>query len=361
LKKIDMADEEYPVKGRDILITAGEPAGIGTEIILKAWARLRRARRSIPFVAIGSVAVFERYREILPFPTASVQPVDRNAFEAGRIEWDRISTEKISVIDIGLSVDMAKLNVGADSIEGGKCAADTLRCAFRIVKANPARLLVTTPVSKKSLQMADFPYQGHTDFLADQCAVKECGMMFVCDEIKMMLYTAHVSLAEALASLDREGIYRKILFFRDVLVSDFGIDDPAIAVMGVNPHCGETPDLGTQEHEVILPAIVRASEEDVKVSGPWTFERLFAGGMYREYDGILAMYHDQGIMPLKLLFPGKTVNYTAGLSFVRTSVDHGTAYDIAGRGIADPLPLMEAIRWARVIGERRDGSGRPRS
>ena len=340
--------------GIDILVTAGEPAGVGPEILLKAWKKLWEDFGRIPFVPIGCCRIMTVVAERLSLPVQIVG-VDRADYHAGEVDWDGFSAGVMGVVDIGLDVDADSIITGADSATGGKCAVDSIFCAWALAEQDPRRALVTAPISKAGVKMAGYPFRGHTDLLASLFGAERFGMMFVTEDVKLMLVTVHVSLSDAIRSLTMEKVYEKILLLRDTLVGDFAIPRPEIAVMGLNPHEGETGEMGSEEREIISPAIRRAEREGVNVSGPWGFERLFTGDRYRNYSGIVAMYHDQGIMPMKLLFPGRAVNYTAGLSIVRTSVDHGTAYDIAGKGVADPGPLMEAIRWAGCIRKNRSG------
>ena len=338
--------------GTNILVTAGEPAGIGPEILLKAWKKLWGDFGRVPFVPVGSCRIMTSIARRLSFPVEIVR-LDRADYLSGVIEWGGLNPGVMGVVDIGLDIDAGSIIPGADSATGGKCAVDSVLCAWALAEPDPRRVLVTAPISKAGLKMAGCSFRGHTDLLASLCDTGRFGMMFVAKDVKLMLVTVHVSLSDAIRSLTEEEVYGKIILLRDTLVGDFAIPHPEIAVMGLNPHEGETDEMGSEEREVILPALRRAGREGVNVSGPCGFERLFTGDRYKQYSGILAMYHDQGIMPMKLLFPGKAVNYTAGLSIVRTSVDHGTAYDIAGKGVADPGPLMEAIRWAEYIMKNR--------
>ena len=198
-----------------------------------------------------------------------------------------------------------------------------------------------------------FGYTGHTEYLEQQFGVDEVAMIMVCDRLKVGVLTGHVSLKDVPSMITVDRILRKLRLMKRSLQKDFGIDAPKIAVLGLNPHCGDGGLLGDEEQQVILPAIMAANEEGILAFGPYSSDGFFSLGNYSKFDAVLAMYHDQGLTPFKALAFEDGVNYTAGLPIVRTSPDHGTAYEMAGRGVADPRSMKAAIYAAIDIFNRR--------
>ena len=279
-------------------ITQGDTNGIGWEIILKALAEARRGKANL--VACGE--------------TADIAP-------------------------------------GKPTPEAGRAAVEALCAAMRDLKAGHLDALVTAPFDKETVQADDFRYTGHTEYLAAELEGE--AMMILCsDVLRVGLVTKHIPVSEIARNITKERIVRDLGTLRRALIEDFGIVEPRIAVMALNPHAGDGGLLGREEQEIIRPAIVEAFSKGVLAFGPFAADGLFAGGGYAKYDGILAMYHDQGLAPFKSLSPDG-VNFTAGLSAVRTSPDHGTAFDIAGKDKADPQSMRNAIYAAIDIAEHR--------
>ena len=320
-------------------ITQGDTNGIGWEIILKALADPRMTELFTP-VVYGSPKAAAYYRNtVAEIEAFSFNPV-ASAAEARR--------GKANLVACGETADIAP---GKPTPEAGRAAVEALCAAMRDLKAGHLDALVTAPFDKETVQADDFRYTGHTEYLAAELEGE--AMMILCsDVLRVGLVTKHIPVSEISRSISKEKIVRDLHTLRRSLIEDFGIVEPRIAVMALNPHAGDGGLLGNEEQEIIRPAIVEAFRQGVLAFGPFAADGLFAGGGYAKYDGILAMYHDQGLAPFKSLSPDG-VNFTAGLSAVRTSPDHGTAFDIAGKDKADPQSMRNAIYAAIDIAEHR--------
>ena len=320
-------------------ITQGDPNGIGWEIILKALADPRMSELFTP-VVYGSPKAAAYYRNtVAEIEAFSFNPV-ASAAEARR--------GKANLVACGETADIAP---GKPTPEAGRAAVEALCAAMRDLKAGHLDALVTAPFDKETVQADDFRYTGHTEYLAAELEGE--AMMILCsDVLRVGLVTKHIPVSEIARNITKERIVRDLGTLRRALIEDFGIVEPRIAVMALNPHAGDGGLLGREEQEIIRPAIVEAFSKGVLAFGPFAADGLFAGGGYAKYDGILAMYHDQGLAPFKSLSPDG-VNFTAGLSAVRTSPDHGTAFDIAGKDKADPQSMRNAIYAAIDIAEHR--------
>ena len=320
-------------------ITQGDTNGIGWEIILKALADPRMTELFTP-VVYGSPKAAAYYRNtVAEIEAFSFNPV-ASAAEARR--------GKANLVACGETADIAP---GKPTPEAGRAAVEALCAAMRDLKAGHLDALVTAPFDKETVQADDFRYTGHTEYLAAELEGE--AMMILCsDVLRVGLVTKHIPVSEISRSISKEKIVHDLHTLRRSLIEDFGIVEPRIAVMALNPHAGDGGLLGHEEQEIIRPAIVEAFGQGVLAFGPFAADGLFAGGGYAKYDGILAMYHDQGLAPFKSLSPDG-VNFTAGLSAVRTSPDHGTAFDIAGKDKADPQSMRNAIYAAIDIAEHR--------
>lgn len=321
-------------------IAQGDPNGIGWEIILKALADTRMTELCTP-VVYGSPKAADHYRRTIAdleeIPFASVV----SAHEARR--------GKVNLVACG---EVEQITPGRATPEAGRAAVEALRRATQDLKEGHLDALVTAPFDKETVQGADFGYTGHTEFLGAELGGEP--LMVMCsDVLRIGLVTKHIPVAEISRSITKEKIVRDLQTMRRTLIEDFGVVEPRIAVMALNPHAGDGGLLGTEEQEIIKPAIVEAYAGGVLAFGPFAADGLFAGGGYTRYDGILAMYHDQGLAPFKSLSPDG-VNFTAGLAAVRTSPDHGTAFDIAGQNKADAQSMRNAIYAAiDIVGHRR--------
>ena len=320
-------------------ITQGDTNGIGWEVILKALADPRMTELFTP-VVYGSPKAAAYYRNtIAEIEAFSFNPV-ASAAEARR--------GKTNLVACG---ENAEIMPGKPAPEAGRAAVEALCTAMRDLKAGHLDALVTAPFDKETVQADDFRYTGHTEYLAAELEGE--AMMILCsDSLRVGLVTKHIPVSEIARNITKERIVRDLDTLRRALIEDFGIVEPRIAVMALNPHAGDGGLLGCEEQEIIRPAIVEAFGKGVLAFGPFAADGLFAGGGYAKYDGILAMYHDQGLAPFKSLSPDG-VNFTAGLSAVRTSPDHGTAFDIAGKDKADPQSMRNAIYAAIDIAEHR--------
>ena len=320
-------------------ITQGDTNGIGWDIILKALADPRMTELFTP-VVYGSPKAAAYYRNtVAEIEAFSFNPV-ASAAEARR--------GKANLVACGETADIAP---GKPTPEAGRAAVEALCAAMRDLKAGHLDALVTAPFDKETVQADDFRYTGHTEYLAAELEGE--AMMILCsDVLRVGLVTKHIPVSEIARNITKERIVRDLGTLRRALIEDFGIVEPRIAVMALNPHAGDGGLLGREEQEIIRPAIVEAFSKGVLAFGPFAADGLFAGGGYAKYDGILAMYHDQGLAPFKSLSPDG-VNFTAGLSAVRTSPDHGTAFDIAGKDKADPQSMRNAIYAAIDIAEHR--------
>ena len=309
-------------------ITQGDTNGIGWEIILKALADPRMTELFTP-VVYGSPKAAAYYRNtVAEIEAFSFNPV-ASAAEARR--------GKANLVACGETADIAP---GKPTPEAGRAAVEALCAAMRDLKAGHLDALVTAPFDKETVQADDFRYTGHTEYLAAELEGE--AMMILCsDVLRVGLVTKHIPVSEIARNITKERIVRDLGTLRRALIEDFGIVEPRIAVMALNPHAGDGGLLGREEEETIRPAVNDAYAAGVLAFGPFAADGFFASGNYAHYDAVLAMYHDQGLAPFKSLSPDG-VNFTAGLSAVRTSPDHGTAYDIAGQDKANPIGTILA-------------------
>lgn len=331
-----MADQKLKIG-----ITQGDTNGIGWEIILKAFSDPRMTELCTPII-YGSPKAAAHYRSTLSEPTECTLTEVASAAEARR--------GKVNLVAVG-SGDL-QIEPGRASIEAAHAAVEALRAATHDLREHRIDALVTAPFNKEAMHEDHFPYTGHTEFLAAELGGDP--MMIMCSDIlRVGLVTIHIPVAEVSREITKEKIVRSLTTLRQSLIQDFGIVEPRIAVLALNPHAGDGGLLGQEEQETIRPAIQESAAKGILAFGPFAADGLFAGGGYSKYDAVLAMYHDQGLAPFKALSPDG-VNFTAGIPAVRTSPDHGTAYDIAGQDQADPQSLRNAIYTAiDIVGRRR--------
>ncbi|RUM42294.1 MAG: 4-hydroxythreonine-4-phosphate dehydrogenase PdxA [Desulfurobacterium sp.] len=306
-------------------ITLGDPAGIGSEVLLKSLFFLRSL--PFPFFVYGSRNVIEFYSELLNLP--SNLPVVDGAKEG--------APPGIYLVNVRDNVIFEPGKVGKDS---GKAQVLYIEKAIEDAKEGKIKAIVTLPINKESAKLGGFPFPGHTEFLAHSFGVKEYAMMLANEKLKVVLQTTHVALKDV-PNLITEG---KIL--SKLRLIDKSLRNPRIAVAGLNPHAGENGLFGDEELKIIKPAVEKARKEGINVTGPLPADTVFVRALKGEFDVVLCMYHDQGLIPIKLLGFGNSVNVTLGLPIIRTSVDHGTAYDIAGKGIANPESFKTAVKVA---------------
>lgn len=325
-------------------ITQGDSNGIGYEVIIKTLADSRILDSFTP-VIYGSSKLFGFYRKTVHDVD---QQMDTNIISSAA----EAHPKRINVVNC--LPDSVFAEPGHSSPESAKAAIKALEVAVRDLRKGDIDVLVTAPVSKQALSGEGFAYTGHTEYLQKEFGADDVLMFMVSDGMKVAVATGHIPLADVPKVLSKELILRKLHMMKDSLERDFGILDPRIAVLGLNPHCGDGGLIGGQEKTIITPAVELARAEGVNAFGPYSPDGFFALGNYSRFDGVLAMYHDQGLIPFKALAFEYGVNFTAGLPVVRTSPDHGTAFEIAGRGEADPHSMMQAIFTAIDIQRRRD-------
>ncbi len=318
-------------------ISLGDINGIGPEVVLKSLMDNRILSNCTPII-YGSTKTLNTVRksfngEEMFFNNCA------DAIDARR--------KKINVVQVWN--EEPNIEYGKSTETGGKYAFLSLEGATKDLAANKIDVLVTAPISKETIAMAGFKFPGHTEYLADMSGVPEALMMMVSDNLRVALVTSHVPLNEVSKMLTRELIAHKIEALDASLRKDFGIQRPRIAVLGFNPHAGENGKMGNEESETILPGINIAKAKDILAYGPFPADGLFGSESLQKYDAVLAMYHDQGLTPFKALAFDTGVNYTAGLPIVRTSPDHGTAFDIAGQDKASAQSMRSAIYLAMDI------------
>ena len=312
-------------------ITHGDLNGIGYEIILKAFADAEMSNLCVPIV-YGSPRAAIYYRKNLNLTTNFKSITSATEAEAGMLNM---------VVCIE---DEVKIDVGQPTEEAGKAALVSLQRAVADCKAGLIDAIVTAPINKSTIHSDAFPFSGHTEYFEKEFgSVGDALMMLVSPAMRVALVTTHVALKDVASAITAERVERCLMQLRKALKRDFLISTPRIAVLGLNPHCGDNGLIGQEEQQVIVPAMQSAISKGVQCFGPYPADGFFGAGMYNEFDAVLAMYHDQGLAPFKALARDEGVNFTAGLSVVRTSPGHGTAYDIAGRGIADENPLRQAV------------------
>lgn len=316
-----------------IAITIGDPNGIGPEVVLKALSGTELREECRP-VIVGPKTVLEYY--------------DSSAAVEILRDTEQPDRDALSVWQPDQGTDF-KPEPGKMTAASGKIAGQALDCAIGLVLDGRADALVTAPVSKAALHAAGYDFPGQTEFLANRCNTREYLMMLLSGTFRVAVVTTHCALADVAARLSTDLILSKLRVLNRDLQTRFGIQKPRIAVTGLNPHAGEGGILGKEEIEIIAPVITAAQREGIEAAGPFPADSLFARIDRQPHDAYLAMYHDQGLIPLKMQSFGKAVNYTAGLPIIRTSPDHGTAFDIAGKGIATPDSMEEAIRFAVAL------------
>jgi len=313
-------------------ISIGDLNGIGSEVILKTFEDSRMLELCTPviFANVKSLSFVKKSFE----STAMLQGIDRlNQLVIGKINVLNVWQENVDI------------NFGIDDEKIGKYAIKSFVAATKALKEGLIDVLVTAPINKYNIQSDDFKFPGHTDYL-DQEFEGNALMMMVQDNLRVGLLTDHIPINEVASHLTEELIIKKIETVKHSLIQDFSINKPKIAVLGLNPHCGDGGVIGKEDDTIVKPALKKLFEKGTLVFGPFAADGFFGSNQFEKYDAIVATYHDQGLIPFKTLSFGKGVNYTAGLDKIRTSPDHGTAYDIAGNGIADYNSFKEAVYLA---------------
>ncbi|CAM5195213.1 4-hydroxythreonine-4-phosphate dehydrogenase OS=Castellaniella defragrans OX=75697 GN=pdxA PE=3 SV=1 [Castellaniella defragrans] len=323
-----MTRSTYP-----LAFTMGDAAGIGPELIVRLFAQ----GLPHPAVVYGDAGILRRTCDALGLSRQlRVQPLNQPG------HGDMHAT--IGVLNRGQPLP-ADLTLGQVHAEAGRGAYEYLCHAIDDASAGLLRAVVTAPLNKAAMRAAGVTFPGHTEVLASRTGTRDYAMMLANDELRVLLVTIHIALADVPGALNMEAELKAIRLAQRAC-RQAGIAQPRIAVAGLNPHAGENGAFGTEEARIIAPAIAQARSEGLQVSGPWPGDTVFMRARQGEFDIVVAQYHDQGLIPVKYLGLDSGVNVTVGLPFVRTSVDHGTAFDIAGKGIADPASLRAAMTMA---------------
>jgi len=331
--------ENKPVIG----VSIGDINGVGIELIIKTFSDNRILDICTP-VIFGNNKVINFYRKTLP----EINMTFTNVKEAGRINHKQLNLYNCWEEDVTITP-------GILNDIGGKYAVKSLTSAAQALKEGKIDGLVTAPLHKKNIQSAEFNFTGHTPYLKSLFGAADVVMFMIAENMRIALLTEHVPVKDIAGHITRESIISKLNLVNNSLKRDFNIVKPRIAVLALNPHAGDEGLIGKEEEEIIKPAIKEAKQRDIFCFGPYSADAFFARGQYEKFDGVLALYHDQGLIPFKSLAVGEGINFTAGLPAVRTSPDHGVAFDIAGKGIADEASFRESIyKCIDIINGRRE-------
>lgn len=334
-----MATKEDKDKRPIIAVTMGDPAGIGPEIIIKALSLAELSRLSRP-VVIGDARVMKnamKYSKASPVALKEIKRLDEGDFRTGII----------NILDMD-NVDVPKLKIGKVSVESGRAAVKYIERAIDLAMDKKVDAIATAPINKEAINKAGFRFDGHTELLAKRTGAKHSAMMFLSDSIRVMLVTTHIPLSQVAKEIDKKKVLDVIKLADKELTELLG-KKPRIGVAGLNPHAGESGIFGSEEEKIIAPAVEEAKKLGINVKGPVSADAIFYLANLNMFDIVVAMYHDQGLIPIKLLSFNKSVNVTVGLPIIRTSVDHGTGFDIAGKGWANPSSMIQAIKVAAMM------------
>ncbi len=325
-----------------VAITVGDFNGIGPEVALKGASHPAIRRLCTPLL-IGPPTAFTFYAHRFNLPVR-IRPLD------GTTQRDRQSHERSDLLCVvSSSVTPSSIRPGQVSGLAGATAARAIETAVRLMEIGAADAMVTAPVSKRAMHLAGVGFPGQTEMVQALSGAPRVVMMLVCKALRVGLITIHVPLAKVARQISRQLLQERIRVIHEALGTDWRIRRPSIAVLGLNPHAGESGDLGAEEQRLITPVLQQLRRSGLHLAGPFPADAFFARYMPGSYDAVVAMYHDQGLIPLKMFAAGKGVNVSLGLPIVRTSPDHGTAFDIAGKGNADATSLIEAVKLAVQI------------
>ncbi|MFN8338416.1 MAG: 4-hydroxythreonine-4-phosphate dehydrogenase PdxA [Saprospiraceae bacterium] len=324
-------------------ITIGDINGIGPEVIIKAMSDPRILSTFTP-VIYGSYKVMSYHKNIVKESNLGFHSVTSAA---------QAVSNKVNLVNCW--DENINISLGNPTVESGKYAYIALDKAVIDVKEGHIDAIVTAPINKQAMQLAQFPYPGHTEYFTTIDNKTQSLMLLVSDALKIALVTNHVAISQVSSLITKELIIEKIKILNKTLVEDFGYERPVISVLGLNPHASDDGVMGDEEEKIIKPAIIEAKKQGFLVTGPHPADGFFGNGMWKKSEAVLAMYHDQGLIPFKTLSFGSGTNVTAGLTFIRTSPDHGTAYDIAGNNMADASSILQAIFTATdLVRNRQD-------
>lgn len=321
-------------------VSIGDLNGIGPEVVLKTFEDNRILELCTP-VLFGNVKIISFLKKKLSL-TSNIQGID---------SMQQVVRGKINVLNVWREGVNIEFGVADENV--GKYAVKSFVEATKALKNNEIDVLVTAPINKYNIQSEDYKFPGHTDYLNSELEGNAL-MLMVNDTLRVGLLTDHVPLSEISQLLTEDLLVEKIETIKESLKSDFGVSKPRIAVLGLNPHCGDNGVIGNEDDKIIRPTINKLFNNGELVFGPYASDSFFGSSQYQKFDAILAMYHDQGLIPFKTLSFGKGVNFTAGLNKIRTSPDHGTAFEIAGKNIADPSSFREALYLAIDVFNKRN-------
>ena len=321
-------------------ISIGDTNGIGIEVILKTFQDKRMLDFCTP-VLFGSTKVisFHKKNLSLEIPFHSINSIEQ------------LHHNKINILNIWK--EQTPIKIGSPTDTSGTCAFQSLETATKHLKEDAIDVLLTAPINKENIQSDTFSFPGHTEYLENQLE-GESLMILISDTLRVGLITGHIPISQVSENINPKLIQTKVNILHRSLQQDFGINKPKIAILGLNPHCGDKGVIGKEDDQVIRPTIKEIQETGKIVYGPYAADGFFGSETYKQFDGILAMYHDQGLAPFKALSFGNGVNFTAGLSKIRTSPDHGTAFEIAGKNQANPTSFKEALFAALEIYTKRE-------
>ena len=326
-----------------VAITHGDINGVGYEVIIKALSDQRMTEICTP-VVYGAAKVSGYYKKVLDVPNLQFNIV---------VSADSILPDRVNFVNC--FDDELKVEIGKPSQVAGEASLKALEIAVKDLKEGKVDVLVTAPINKNTIQSDKFNFTGHTEYLQDRLGGEDEPLMILMNEnLKVALVTTHEPIKELSEKITKELIIKKLNIFNNSLKKDFRLERPRIAVLSLNPHAGDGGLIGTEEKETIIPAIEEAYSSGLVCFGPYPADGFFGAGLYKNFDGVLAMYHDQGLAPFKALSMDDGVNYTAGLEYVRTSPDHGTAYDIAGKSKASANSMRQAIYTAIDVYNNRE-------
>lgn len=320
-----MNNKALPIVG----ISCGDPNGIGIEVILKTLSDKRILSFFTPVIFCNMSLLIDQ-KKLLGIDLDFIK-IEKNKLPIkGKINVVNVWQEKFQTC------------FGDPSIESGKLSYLSLEASATSLAENKIDVLVTAPINKNNIQNENFEFPGHTDYLAKKFEGKSL-MFMVSEDLKVGLVTDHIPIKQVHSNITKDKVKEKFSLINESLIKDFGIQRPKIAVLSIDPHIGDGGTIGDDDDKILKPALKEISETESFVFGPFSSDSFFGSGLYKKYDAVLAIYHDQGLIPFKTLSFGEGVNYTAGLTKIRTSPDHGTGYDIAGKGLADNTSFKKAI------------------
>jgi 4-hydroxythreonine-4-phosphate dehydrogenase len=326
-----------------IAITIGDFNGVGPELALKSAVNQSVLKNCTPLL-VGPLRVFEHtakhYKLKLKFERATLASLQR------------LAPNTTPVVDVADGIG-ADIQYGIPTKASGRSAGIAIERAVELCLQNKATAMVTAPVSKEALNSAGYNFPGQTEMIALLTRSQSVAMMLISDTMRVGLVTIHTGLKNVATQISKDKIIEKISIIDESLKKDFQLKKPKLAILALNPHCGENGLIGTEENEIIVPAIAESQAAGILAKGPFPADAFFGNHSYKNFDVIVAMYHDQGLIPLKMNSFGKGVNFSAGLKIIRTSPDHGTAYDIAGKNKTNISSMLEAIKLALTISKNR--------